>query len=152
MDVLTAPTVQSVDIGAPQFTTLKLKNLECGWYIPRFIYKFVSRRTYKIVLDIAALRLAEQHIGKDMASSANWLALSSAELSTIAWAGIRPAWYQRKPKLQTVQEWLTVVSHAPLWTMLFDQCFPGYRDQVQKAREEVLRSQEDPKKAESQSV
>lgn len=150
MDVLDAPSIDSLGIGAPEFTTLNLKGIERGW-IGR-LFPFLTRRSYKIVLDIAALRLAESFIHKDMADVRNWLDLSSSDLAVILWAGLFH--FQPKSKItrEQVETWLTPAHHNSLWLMLFDQCFPGYRDKVQKVREAVENASADPKKAELQSV
>jgi len=151
MDVLEAPKVESLGIEAPEFTTLKLKGIERGW-LGR-LFPFLTRRSYKIVLDIAALRLAESYIHKDMADVRNWLDLSSSDLAVILWAGLFH--FQPKSKItrEQVGSWLAPAHHNALWTMLFDQCFPGYRDKLQKAREVIEKvAEEDPKQAELQSV
>jgi hypothetical protein len=146
MSILETPRVESLDVAAPPYTTLRIVTGRgfLGNLVPS-----LTRRTYRIVLDISALRLVQNAINKDLAVVNNWMDLSMTDLAVIVWAGLQRFHAKEKLSREQVEQWLAPAQHSPLWIMLFDQCFPGYREALQKMKEHLDKTgtHADPKQA-----
>src|SRR5438094_539492 len=103
MNTLETPTLNALDVAAPPYTTHRILNMERGWVgklIPR-----LTRRTFRIVLDVHALRLVEPLINKDLAVVNNWMNLTMPELAAIVWAGIQRFHADEQIARETVESW-----------------------------------------------
>jgi hypothetical protein len=139
MDVLSTGSVVSIDLNAiPVARVILTKYRRLGWF---------GKRTYDVSLDMAALRLIEQRIGKDLTVVKNWFDLKPADLAVILCVGL----HRRTITLEQVEKWLAPALFDDLWCMLFDLCHPKVREMLKQVQQKLKEGTPDPTAAEPQS-
>ena len=90
---------------------------------------------YKLVLDYNAIARAESVVGRDLSRTENWVKLTGAQLSGIAWAAFGK--YHPEVTLEQVRGFLAPAQQGQLFEMLIEQCYPGILARLEKALAEM---------------